>query len=427
MTPSCPTVRFTGLIAAFMLLAGLPLSAENDRPSHVDRLVLLDGSVITGTVTAIDAKGVVSVEGAKQPVELNGLRQIERPAVASNQSGRPAKQDEMVVIDLVGGGRLFADAVTIKDDRCQIRWPLADNVSFPIDAIRALRFERKPDAAFEKAFAAPGDEHDQLFAKVDGKLAPIEGLIESLDDKNVVFEWKGEQRVMPRSKLYGVVVAFVGRPPGHAGQALVELADGSSLWAKIVSLTQGNIDPDGAGNPLSLLSGKLDVRLSGGSAVALPWGSVARLTVRSTRLIYLSDLKPVEVIEEPIVAFPRSWQRDKSIGGRTLTLAGREYRKGLGVQAGSMLTFDTDEKYLLLTATIGIDAETAGRGDCVFVVSGDGKELFRQRVKGNDPPRPVRIDVSGVQRLSLLVEAGENLDLSDHADWCDACLIRPSK
>jgi magnesium and cobalt transporter len=49
-----------------------------------------------------------------------------------------------------------------------------------------------------------------LVDKVDGKLAPIDGLLEKLDANNVVFEWKNEQRVMPRSKLFGVVVAFVG-------------------------------------------------------------------------------------------------------------------------------------------------------------------------------------------------------------------------
>jgi hypothetical protein len=158
----------------------------------------------------------------------------------------------------------------------------------------------------------------------------------------------------------------------------------------------------------------------------IPWDSVSRVEVRSDRLVYLSDLTPIEVEEEPVVAFPRAWKRDKSVGGRPLRLNARTFTKGIGVQPRSRLVFRTGGEFQRMTATIGLDAETAGRGDCLFIVLGDGKELFRKRVKGTDPPSDLRVDIQGVRQVTLLVEPGEDLDLGDHADWCDACFIRSS-
>jgi hypothetical protein len=158
----------------------------------------------------------------------------------------------------------------------------------------------------------------------------------------------------------------------------------------------------------------------------VPWDFVVCVSVRSDRLVYLSDLTPVEVEEESIVAFPRAWQRDRSVGGRALKLGERVFSKGIGVQARSRLVFRTNAEFELMTATVGIDAETSGRGDCIFIVLGDGQELFRKRLKGSDPPHDLRVDIEGVREMTLLVEPGEDLDFGDHADWCDACFIRPS-
>ncbi|MCH7728325.1 MAG: NPCBM/NEW2 domain-containing protein [Planctomycetes bacterium] len=102
----------------------------------------------------------------------------------------------------------------------------------------------------------------------------------------------------------------------------------------------------------------------------------------------------------------------------------REFAKGLGTHSRCLLSFKIDSAYNIFAATIGIDAETQGRGDCVFVVLGDGKELYRQRVSGHDEPRDVQVDVAGIDQVTLLVEPGVELDLADHADWCDARFIR---
>ena len=245
----------------------------------------------------------------------------------------------------------------------------------------------------------------------------IRGFLEELDDEKVAFQWNEQRQTIARARLFGIVVASAGSPPDHAGQCLLRLDDGSSLWGTIESLeTVAESQP-----------ATLTFHAGDDTDATIPWSSVVRVSVQSDRLVYLSDLAPVEVDEEPVVAFPRSWQRDKSVGRRPLAIGARTFAKGIGVQARSRLVFNAGGEFELMTATIGIDAETAGRGDCVFVVLGDGEELFRKRVRGADPPTDLHVDIRGMQEVSLLVEPGEDLDLGDHADWCDACFIREGK
>jgi hypothetical protein len=63
----------------------------------------------------------------------------------------------------------------------------------------------------------------------------------------------------------------------------------------------------------------------------------------------------------------------------------------------------------------------------VFRVLGDGKVVFDSGVlTGKDPPRDMKVDMMGVNILTLVVDYGDELDLSDQADWGGARLLKPA-
>jgi len=397
-------------VLAAVVLAGSLCTAvcgfDGDSAAAV-KVTLLDGREITGRVTAIDDSQRVHLAGQSEPIPLSGLRRI--------ATGHPKENsdDAGAVLRLVGEGVLQAKSVTIKNEKFQVRWASGPDLSFPLEAVRSVRFEKTPSSLFDRAGASPSTDSDQLIVRIRGKLRTVRGLIESMDAKQAGVADANRKFTVARNLLYGVVFAYVKKPIDRNGLCRVHLTDGSILPGRNPELPAG--------------SGKLQLQLLEGGPLSVAWNSVTQITVVSDRLQYLSDLTPAAVAEQTIVALPQKWNKDRSVSGKPLSLAGTRYDKGIGVHARSQLTFATNGDYGTFAAVIGLN-DTAGRkGDCNFVVLGDGRELFRKRMQGRDKPATVRVDVRGVRRLTLLVEPGKNLDIADHADWCDACLIRPAK
>lgn len=390
------------------LLAALFLAnrAPAQPPARITQpqLILLDGQAITIQSLSI-AAGKLSGEGVPADLTLDDLRRIELPLPQGvNTPGKPA-----AIVELRAGGRLLATNVSVANDQCQIEWSGGDPLSVPIDAVRAIRLEPNTDSTeFDKALAAPSPELDRLLLKAEeGKLETVTGLVESLSAEEIKFELRGETRTVPRNKLFAIVVAQPDAgdavPP-----ALVVLKDGSQIGGELVSL-----DGERAG-----------IQVAGGGKAVVPWAGVQRVLIRSGRVAFLSDLKPAMTEQQAIVTIARPWQRDKSVLGKPLTLGRRVFEKGIGVHSRSLITFDAEGKYDTLAATIGIDAETSGKGDCIFTVLGDGQPLFSQRLKGGDEAQDISVPIAGAQQVTLLVEPGADLDLADHADWCDVRFIK---
>ena len=371
----------------------------------VDRVTKIDGTSVDGNVVKIDSLGGVWLGNATSPLKLDELAAIERPTLIPD----PAASKPTCSVELLGGGRLLGAAVTIRNQQCELRWPEGEPLTLPVELVAAIRLQAADkDDPLKGALAQANRDVDRIFVNVGGAVQAVEGLIESLDANELSLEWQGKIRKLARRDVQGMVLAVVGKPPQREGAAQVSLRAGSSVPGRIVSLADG----------------KLTIEIAPKVQTTLPWSAVSGVAVRSSRLAYLSDLDPVEVIDEPIATLAMPWQRDKSAAGKRLTIAGRTFEKGLGVHARSLLRYDIDGRFDEFVATIGIDAEAAGRGDCNFLVQADGQELLRQRVRGNEPALDIKLKISGAKQLTLIVEPGEDLDLADHADWANARLLR---
>ncbi len=77
-----------------------------------------------------------------------------------------------------------------------------------------------------------------------------------------------------------------------------------------------------------------------------------------------------------------------------------------------------------MLATVGIDDRVRPRGNVRLEIEGDGRPLLDAPVTGADPPRPVDLDLTGVGRLTILVDYGEDMDVADHLDLCDARIVK---
>lgn len=375
-------------------------------PPEPPQITLLDGKVLAAPNLKV-AAGVLAADGLPTGTTLDDLQLIQLVAGPVP----PPLEKPTVVVELVGGGTVNAKQVTLADDQCTITWAAGDPLKVPIDAIRAIRLQPAVESdEFNKSLAAPAADFDRIFVKVEGKIDSLTGLVNKLTETEIALELDGQIRNLPRDRVVGVVVALAA-PEARLPRCTFYLRDGSLLGGDLVSLT-GN---------------KAQVQIGGNSQIAVPWDAVHRVVVRSSRVLYLSDLKPTAVKQQTIVTLVRPWQRDRSITGKPLTIGTRTFDKGISLQSHGELTFDAPDDFDVLTATIGIDADAAGKGDCQFEVLVDGQRLFSERVRGSDPPRDIQIPITRAKQITLVVLPGADLDLADHADWADVRLLKNKK
>lgn len=116
-------------------------------------------------------------------------------------------------------------------------------------------------------------------------------------------------------------------------------------------------------------------------------------------------------------------QRNRSVDGNPLRIAGREFTSGIGTHASSELELDLSGQALRFHAVVGLDDEIPERapGSVVFKVLLDGRAAFASgTMRRGTPGKSVELDLRGVRKLRLVVEdAGDGINY-DHADWAEA-------
>ena len=113
----------------------------------------------------------------------------------------------------------------------------------------------------------------------------------------------------------------------------------------------------------------------------------------------------------------------KSIDGHPLTLGGVVYPHGIGTHAESVFVINLHGGATHFDATVGVDDETGHQGSVAFSVRVDGKTLAQTGVlHGGDAPQPISVDLTGAQRMTLIVSDGGDGITYDHADWAGALL-----
>jgi len=111
---------------------------------------------------------------------------------------------------------------------------------------------------------------------------------------------------------------------------------------------------------------------------------------------------------------------EKGVGdGRTLTLAGRTYAKGIGTHAYSSVHVYLGKACYWFQATVGIDDESS-RGAARFQVYGDGVLLAYTDVLRGGSAVSLGVPTKGYRTLELRTTDGRDGWDYDHTDWADA-------
>jgi hypothetical protein len=113
----------------------------------------------------------------------------------------------------------------------------------------------------------------------------------------------------------------------------------------------------------------------------------------------------------------------RNIVGAPLSIDREIFKNGIGTFARSLLEIPLSGRFKRFTSKVGVDAMTEGRGTVTFEVYGDGRKLWASPLmSGLDAAREVDVDVSGVNRLRLVVTDANDGNKFDAANWVDPVL-----
>jgi hypothetical protein len=114
-------------------------------------------------------------------------------------------------------------------------------------------------------------------------------------------------------------------------------------------------------------------------------------------------------------------QYDRNIAVGPLVMGDKRYETGLGTHSPALIEYPLCGKFKRFKATAGIDRLTKGRGSVIFEVHGDDKLLFKTKLlSGFSTPATIDVDVTSINRLTLIVKDGGDGTTNDYANWCDA-------
>jgi hypothetical protein len=423
----------SALRCAFVVTgAGLGVAAADSLPVSVERI---DGFQFPATWSGAEDHGGIVVETAdgRLLLPIDELAVIEFPP-ARLPTGNPTRvawppEPQAVRTDysaeflLADGGILQGSLLESPSADLMARTALGERTALPLDRLAGVRMAEasaypRSEELFREALAARLPGKDVLVTKSVDEPRSLRGRLERLDPNRGSFALSDKTRTLDTDKVYGIVFAL-GAAPVVAPPVTCELSDGSRISGSLVS---GDLR-------------SLKVRTSLGIDGTLPMERLSALRFRSPRVVFLSDLAPVNVLTEGRLHRPSPYRPDANVANGTMRLGGQEYRKGLGVHSRCELVYSLAGEFESFVATIGLDDAVRPRGSVVFRVLGMPRAdseapstvLFDSGPQtGADPPQGILVDVRGVERLTLLVDYGAGLDLSDHADWGGARLIRPA-
>lgn len=374
------------------------------------RAVLLDGTTVIGEwLGSPDGRRVeLRTPTGPRRIAFDDLSAIVLPAKTTTSEGT-------TVFHLGDGGHLRGDIASGAEDAVVGRTILGQRITMPFDRLAAVQFVddgefHRSAEIFQEMLLNPPPAEDVLVTRSADDAKAIRGRLVRLDATHGSFVFGERTRTVRTENLFGVIFA-AGVTTRRSYPVSIQLADGSLISGR---LERADLQV-------------LHVETSLGSTVQLPIGIITRITVHSARVVYLGDLPTATQQVEGRLHRPWLPRQDQSVSGGPLSIAGSRFARGLGVHSRTELTYDIDGAYEKFLATIGLDDAVRPLGSVVFRVLGNGRILLDSgEVTGSDEPREVIVDVSDVRRLTLLVDFGAALDLSDHADWGDARLLRPA-
>jgi hypothetical protein len=405
-------VLFTTLGAAFGIY-----QAE----AQAVTVTTLSGERVSGELSVWSADGgTLRTEGVNQTFSASDLLILQ----FAPQAGDVASS--ATILTLTDDTRLEIASIEMQSHTATVksRWA-TEPLLVPSTVIELLQFPTEQPLDWLAEWEKADFSEDVLIVnkKGTGKCDFLAGVIQEVTPTLVQFTWEGDTLPVKRSKLAGLSLFHSQAPPTTVLLCRLQLTSGEILAVQTLELATRN----------------LRVTTVSGLRLQIPVSELARADYSVGKLEYLSDCKPVLQTWTPLIGLPGDGKmlqsygaprRDASWQGTPLALSWpatadgkpqlKTFAKGLAIRSRTELEYRVPKSMNKFLATAGIDPETANQGNVVLQIELDGTVVFEQTLEGSREPVGIEVDVANRQRMKIVVDYGDNLDLGDHLHLAEA-------
>ncbi|HJS09380.1 MAG TPA: NPCBM/NEW2 domain-containing protein [Pirellulales bacterium] len=384
------------------LLAAAPLVQVNT----------LDGRTIEGELQTITSEAVAVQTGDTQ----SKINSAELHSLSLKPMAEPPSTKPSAWVELADGSRVPATSFLSKDGKVTVALTDGAQLAINVKQVRSVRYSKLDDPEAEaSASEATGD---LLGIRKRDNVDFMEGVIGDVTKEAVHFTVEGQSIPVNPARVDSLVYAkraADGNAPAPA--CIVEETSGAELRAKSVELVEG----------------KLRLTLLAGGNVERPLEAVRRLDFSAGRLTYLSDLKPQSVEwtpffdlgkQSPALAKFLGPRFDRGREDSVMRLDEKEYKRGVSLTSRTKMVYRLPAQSKRFRAVAGIDDGVGNLGSVQLVIQGDDRQLYSGKLGGSDPPVELDLDLAGVRRLTILVDFGDDLDVADHLNLCEARIVK---
>ena len=375
----------------------------------------LDGQTLVGPIEELTAQrlsiaaetGRVSIPTAKLLTISPKRRAKLVPDVAS------------VVVELTDGSVIHGVEYVAHGNQARITLARDEVVEAPTSIVRTVMCGASESDSLRSEWArvtSMKTDADLLIVRSGDALDYHKGVLHDVTADSVRFDLDGEVLAVKRSKVYGFV--YHRGPAGELPPALCQITDAADSQWPARSLE---------------FASKLKWTTPAGLTVSQALENIARIDFSSGKLVYLGDLKPDSVAwtpyfggREPLPAMKQFYapRFNRGFDSLPLRLGNVEYRKGLALHCRTELVYRLPERFTHFLAVAGIADAVRPGGKVRLVLRGDDKVLFEAGFGGADAPQTIDLDVTGVRRLTILVDFEEGLNVGSQLLLCNARVVK---
>lgn len=402
-----------GTFVGLLLLVAVQYSTFGQEAS----ITVTDDTIVRGTVVGLEGgdKLLILPSDGGEVVKL----ELEEVVVADYDRAAEEVDKEAFEFRLKNGDLLPGVVISGTRREVVVMTNRCGKVSIPLTNLQSIGAVGFQPTLEQEVTAVKEKDHDVILTR-DGDVAV--GVVESVGADGIVLKSEVFGQVIIPLRRIGMVrfaqYAVEDAEPSYL-ILVVFMTDGARLTGRLTDISEGTM------HLRTLMCGDVRIQMD----------ALKAFYVKNGRFVYLSDLTPVTVTEEPyfqgdIFLFP--YQKDLTCTGSPMTLNGKRYFKGLGVHSRCKLTYRLNGEYSVFVSDVGVDDEVlqqsvrfGGIGSVVFRVIVDGQAATKDIVKKpGQPPDRVRVDVRGAQELTLVVDWGDDYYEFDRANWAGARLVK---